>query len=235
MLIPCIFEHNGNDTLLWAEQLPGSFTRGKSLDEAKSKMDAEIRSFCKWAGKTVTEPIETAIVQEKESTLQIRDADSDVLFDSEKEALTEEAYLRLKALTLRSATDFYTLYQSIPDKNKSAFLTRTTFYGNVPRTAKEMYEHTKNVNEYYFAEIEVDADNEGTIVECRQRGFEKLELKDDYLRAQVFEGSYGEDWTLPKVLRRFLWHDRIHAKAMVRMARAAFPGIEFPDVFGFRC
>ena len=73
MLIPCIFEHNGNDTLLWAEQLPGSFTRGKSLDEAQSKMDAEIRSFCKWAGKTVTEPIGTAIVQEKESTLQVRE------------------------------------------------------------------------------------------------------------------------------------------------------------------
>ena len=167
--------------------------------------------------------------------LQVRDADSDVLFDSEKEALAEDAYSRLKALTLRSATDFYTLYQSIPDKNKSVFPTRTTFYGNVPRTAKEMYEHTKNVNEYYFAEIEVDADNEGTIVECRQRGFEKLELKDDYLRARVFEGSYGEDWTLSKVLRRFLWHDRIHAKAMVRMARATFPGIELPDVFGFGC
>ena len=235
MLIPCIYEHNGHDTLLWAEQLPGSFTRGKSLDEAKSKMDAEIRSFCKWAGKIVTEPIEIAIVQEKESILQVRDADSDVLFDSEKEALAEDAYRRLKALTLRSATDFYTLYQSIPDKNKSTFPTRTTFYGNVPRTAKEMYEHTKNVNEYYFAEIEVDADNEGTIVECRQRGFEKLELKNDYLRAQVFEGSYGEDWTLPKVLRRFLWHDRIHAKAMMRMARATFPGIELPDVFGFGC
>ena len=165
MKIHCIHEHNGNDTLLWAEQLPGCYTRGSSLSEAQSKMEVEIRSFCKWAEKDIIEPIETVIAQEKESTLEIRDADSDVLFESEKTALSEADYLHLKALVLRSAADFYTLYQSIPIINKSAFPKRTTFYGSVPRTAEEMYEHTKNVNEYYFAEIEVDADNEGTIVE----------------------------------------------------------------------
>ncbi len=41
--------------------------------------------------------------------------------------------------------------------------------------ATTRYEHTKNVNEYYFAEIEVDADNSGAIHECRKRGFEALE------------------------------------------------------------
>ena len=235
MKIHCIHEHNGNDTLLWAEQLPGCCTRGRSLSEAQSKMEAEIRSFCKWAETDIIEPIVTEIVQEKKSELDIRDADSDVLFESEKTALSEDDYLHLKALVLRSAADFYTLYQSIPIINKSAFPKRTTFYGSVPRTAEEMYEHTKNVNEYYFAEIEVDADNEGTIVECRHRGFENLELKYDYLRTKVFEGSNGEDWTLPKVMCRFLWHDRIHAKAMMRMARATFPGISLPEVFGFGC
>lgn len=33
-----------------------------------------------------------------------------------------------------------------------------------------MYEHTKNVNGYYFGEIGVSADNEGNILECRERG-----------------------------------------------------------------
>lgn len=85
-----------------------------------------------------------------------------------------------------------------------------------------MYEHTKNVNEYYFAEIEVDADNSGTIYECRKRGFEALEKKPDFLQNAVIEGSYGEDWSLRKVLRRFIWHDRIHARAMYRMAVKVF-------------
>lgn len=38
----------------------------------------------------------------------------------------------------------------------------------------------------------------------------------------VYDGSYGEQWSLRKVCRRFVWHDRIHAKAMWRMAVQVF-------------
>ena len=96
-----------------------------------------------------------------------------------------------------------------------------------------MYEHTKNVNEYYFAEIDVDADNNGNIYECRKRGFELLEERVDYLNNTTIEGSYGEDWSLRKLLRRFIWHDRIHARAMYRMATRLFgkESIENPFYF----
>ena len=114
------------------------------------------------------------------------------------------------------------MYESIPNKSATVIAERKTFYGQVPRSAYEMYEHTKNVNEYYFAEIEIDADNCGNIYECRKRGFEALEAKADYLNNAVIEGSYGEDWSLRKVLRRFIWHDRIHARAMYRMAVRLF-------------
>ena len=111
---------------------------------------------------------------------------------------------------------------------------RKTFYGVVPVTAQEMYDHTKNVNAYYFAEIDIDADNTGTIYECRQRGFEALERTSDYLGSPVIEGSYGELWSLRKVLRRFLWHDRIHAKAMYRMAVKTFGTDAVENVFCFK-
>ena len=62
-----------------------------------------------------------------------------------------------------------------------------------------MYEHTKNVNTYYFAEIAVDADHDGNIYECRKRGFESLESNPDFLQNTVRKGSYGEDWSLRKV------------------------------------
>lgn len=83
-----------------------------------------------------------------------KDADSDVLFQSEENALTMEEYTRLKTLALKSAIDFQKLYDSVPDKQKSNLANRKTFYGQVPRTAEEMYLHTKNVNSYYFNEIE---------------------------------------------------------------------------------
>lgn len=222
MIIQCVWEHNGNDTLLYAVDYIGAYTRGESLDVAKAKMPVEILSYLKWCGGNAVEDYEIVITDEKVSDLNIKDADSDVLFESEKEPLTAEEYNKLKSLALKSAKDFLALYESIPDKKATAIPERKTFYGNVPRSADEMYGHTKNVNQYYFAEINVDADNNGNIYECRKRGFEQLEAKADYLNNAVIEGSYGEDWSLRKVLRRFIWHDRIHAKAMYRMAVKVF-------------
>lgn len=233
MDIRCIWEHNGSDTILYCDDYPGAFTRGQTLEVAKGKMAQELRSYLVWSRSTALEPGEIIIVQEKNSDLQIRDADSDVLFDSEDKPLTRAEYEQLKALVLRSAADFHSLYESVPDKNTSCLPSRKTFYGPVPRTAEEMYRHTKSVNEYYFAEIGVDADNEGTILECRNRGFQLLEQQPGFLESRAVEGSYGEWWSVRKVLRRFLWHDRIHAKAMFRMARKTFGEDSVPNIFGF--
>ena len=222
MIIECVWEHNGEDTLLHAANLPGAFTRGKTKEEALGKMPAEARDYLAWSGNPTAEDIFVRIVQETECDLQIQDADSDVLFDSEHGHLTMEEYRQLKALVMKSAADFLALYESVPDKHKSENPVRSTFYGQVPRTAEEMYQHTKSVNSYYFSEIDVPADNEGTIAECRSRGFEELEKKENFLEMPVIEGSYGEKWSLRKVLRRFLWHDRIHAKAMHRMIEKTF-------------
>ena len=134
---------------------------------------------------------------------------------------------------MKTANDFLTLYRAIPNKDKSVLPVRTTFYGEIPRTAREMYEHTKNVNAYYFREIGVQADNNGTIEECRNHGFELLEQKQNFLENKVYLGSYDEEWSLRKVLRRFIWHDRIHAKAMYRMALKTFGKDAVPNVFSF--
>ena len=233
MTINCVWEHNGNDTLLYATDYIGAYTRGESLEIAKAKMPQEIVAYLKWLGGDTSDNIEVVIVEEKASDLAIKDADSDVLFESEKAPLTSDEYEKLKALALKSAKDFLTLYNSIPDKSATVIAERKTFYGNVPRSADEMYEHTKSVNEYYFAEIDVDADNSGNIYECRKRGFEILETKPDYLNNSVIEGSYGEDWSLRKVLRRFIWHDRIHARAMYRMAVKVFGAENIANPFCF--
>ena len=233
MKIKCIWEHNGGDSLVYAENCVGAFTRGESVDIALQKMSKEIRSYYSWLGEDAPEDVEAVIVQEKDSELEIKDADSDVLFVAEEESLTIEEYNKLKELALKSAEDFLKLYETIPDKQISSLPIRKTFYGQIPRTAEEMYLHTKSVNSYYFAEIGVDADNEGTIYECRKRGFEQLEETTDFLSNLLQEGSYGEMWSVRKVLRRFIWHDRIHAKAMWKMAKKTFEEAEMEDVFFF--
>ena len=233
MKIECIWEHNGDDTLLYAKDWVGAFARGENIDIAMQKMKIEIQSYFAWKGDTLSDETDLVIVQEKSSELEIKDADSDVIFVSEETPLTMEEYVQLRDLALKSAADFLRLYELIPDKNASVLPVRKTFYGQVPRTAEEMYLHTKSVNSYYFGEIGIDTDNEGTILECRRRGFEQLERTVDFLNGLVQEGSYGEMWSVKKVLRRFIWHDRIHAKAMYRMAKKTFTEAKIEDVFFF--
>lgn len=228
-----VWEHNGSDTLLWSVDNVGACTRGKTLDEAKIKTQKEITAYCAWMGKPICGDIEALVCEEKVSDLQISDADSDVIFESEKDPLTKDEYFCLKALAMKSAHDFQTIYDSIPDKDKSVLLPRKTFYGEIPRTAHEMYEHTKNVNNYYFGEIGIETDNVGSISECRERGFALVEGLPSFPDNTVFVGSYGEEWSLHKVLRRFIWHDRIHAKAMLRSAKKTFPNADIADPFLF--
>ena len=233
MKINCVWEHNGDDSLVYIVDYPGAFTRGVSREAAVEKIPAEINAYFRWQGRPVLQSVDVIISQEKESDLAICDADSDVLFNEEHPTLTRDEYEELKALTLMSATDFQRLFHAIPNKEQSVLAERRTFYGYVPRTAQEMYDHTKSVNAYYFGEINVPADNDGTIVECRQRGFSILEQMPNFLNNDVINGSYGEQWTLRKVLRRFVWHDRIHAKAMYRMALQTFGENAIPNIFGF--
>ncbi len=233
MKIRYVWEHHGDDSLVYAENAIGAYTRGRTLEEALAKMEAEIQSYARWRGMAIPTSVTLEQSMEKESALNIRDADSDVIFPSERKPLTMDEYETLKSLAMKSARDFELLYQAVPDAHRSALAHRKTFYGDVPGTAFEMYEHTKSVNEYYFGEIGVEADQCGTIAECRQRGFEQLERQPDFLANALFVGNGAEEWSLRKVLRRFIWHDRIHAKAMVRMARKTFPETPVPDVFHF--
>ena len=233
MKICCILEHNGGDSLIYARDLVGAYARGKSPEEALEKMPAEAESYLAWLGREVPEKPVAEIVETKASSLEIRDADSDVIFEAEKLPLTPEEYVTLKNLALKSAWDFHALYLSVSDKSKPLSPARKTFYGELPRSAEEMYEHTKRVNSYYFGEINAESDNNGNIYECRARGFENLEKMPDFLENRVVEGSYGELWSLRKVIRRFVWHDRIHARAMYRGAVRSLGAENVTNVFCF--
>lgn len=226
LLIQTALEEN-NGCLLHAIDFPGAFTRGKSRWEAASKMESEIRRYLRWAGRY--EPrfraldkgsfsCEIQIQEKKQSSLEIADADSDILFLAERKPLTQEEYLCLKNLALASAKDFQQLFDSVPDPHMPLLPARNTFYGPVPCTAREMYAHTKNVNSYYFGEIGVPAEDGPDIAACRKEGFSSLEKSPSFLENPVLQGSFGEEWSLRKVCRRFIWHDCIHARAMYRGA-----------------
>ena len=236
MIVKAVCEYNEKGCLVYAENFPGAFVRGRNYENAIAKFPKEIESWLDWAnGEAIIDsPIVIELVQNKETELNVSDADSDIIFDSEREPLTKEEYQKLKILALRSAMDLERMYDSIPDKKMRIVPERDTFYGKIPSTAKEMYNHCMNITEYYFGEIGVFAENGPDILSCRQKGFEELEKQENFLQNKVFEGSYDEEWSLRKVLRRFIWHDRIHARAMYRRAYEAFWDSDIDNVFRFK-
>lgn len=44
-------------------------------------------------------------------------------------------------------------------------------------------------------------------------------MQQGFLNNSINHGNYNENWTLRKMMRRFIWHDRIHAKASIKMSK----------------
>lgn len=238
MKLEAVLEYNEHGCLVYLQNLPGAFARGRTKEEAFAKLPEEAARFEHWkTGKALDANFEHGCevftVLKKESMLHVEDADSDIIFDSERLPLSFEEYAEQKALALKSARDFQALYDSAPDKSAVLMPRRETFYGAVPCSAEEMYLHTMNVNNYYFAEIGVSAENGPDIFSCREHAFAALEQQPDFLENRVLMGDYDEEWSLRKLLRRFVWHDRIHAKAMYRGAVLLFGKENIADTFYF--
>lgn len=234
MTVSLIDEYNDRGHLIYIENLPGAYVRGRSREEALEKLPQEVESYMLWAGmETCCAVPQGHVVQEKYSRLAVEDADSDVIFRSEREPMLLSDYSRLRSLALRSAADFQRLFDSVPDKDGTVLEPRDTFYGKVPLTARQMYEHTMNVNSYYYDQLGVDAPNGPDILSCRKTGFERLEEQHNVLTLPVMTGSWDEEWSIRKLMRRFIWHDRIHARAMYRMASRLCGKENIADPFFF--
>lgn len=222
MNIEAICEYNQGAYLIFAGNYPGAFVRGETENEALAKFGGELRSYLRWSG--VENPSLDApkidIVQRKKSDLQVCDANSNVLFDSEKLPMTEEEYQRMKLLVLKSARDFEKLFDSIPNPEISGRSQRSTFYGSVPRTPREIYEHTNRISSLCMAAFGLQTEDVPDLYVNRMQMLSELESLPDFLSGKVYTAPDGEEWTIRKALRRFLWQDRIYAKAMWRTAYA---------------
>lgn len=225
-------EYSDHGCLLWSLDCPGAFARGETREEAIAKLPADVEVFCRWAGWSLPDGGVEIVEEKYQPEMKVEDADSDMLFESERRPLSQEEYEILRELVLKSARDFESLYASIPDPNAPLGEARKTFYGDYPNTARAMYAHTNSVTAYYVGEMGAEVDNLPDFCENRLNGLTALEALPDFLNLPVIEGSYGELWSVRKALRRFLWHDRIHARAMYRRAKAVW-GEAIADPFRF--
>ena len=214
-----IYETNGLGFLGWITDLPGAYIRGKTLEEARGKVNKEIALCTEWLN--FEKAIDMQINEEiKKSDLHIEDADSDIIFDSELiDFDKKEVFLFWCDKVLLSGTKTEEIYKRM--KNKSLIditMKRKTFYGDVYCTINDQYRHIVNVQNYYLNQIGTEMNIADELRLNRMEFVEKL--KEKYLKeGNKLYRNESEDWTVKKLIRRTIWHDRIHIRAIERMEK----------------
>ena len=249
-----VLEYNDKGVTLWSLRYPGAFARGETAAEAVRKLPAACRRYRLWAKL----PIEADAAGDEQvrCTRKIK-VDAPVeegftaaLFPEEKLALDMARYTSLKTLCLISARDLEALFASIPQKDRALLKSRRTVYGKVPVTAREMLSHVIEAQRTWSTLFGVDlGENQGLLADRKQlfiglegqpgylagrkRLFAGLERQPGYLDGRLVTGPDGELWTLRKLLRRLLWHDALHGRALYRKAVTFWQKERIKNPFGF--
>ncbi len=214
-----IIEYNENGVQVFAEDYPGAYARGETKEEALQKLPHALADYRAWSGQGTTEPaVPFRILEEVKSTAFVEEGDTNILFASERLPMDMTEYTQKKALCIRSARDLAALFASVPQKDRALVKSRKTFYGRIPQTSREMYRHVDEMVRRYAESAGIVFEPGADLVESRMRLFAALEAGPHFLEAHVRTAPDGELWTNKKLLRRILWHDRIHAHAMYRKA-----------------
>lgn len=238
-VVSIAFETNGKGYIGFIIELPGAFIRGRTEKEAIGKAEGEVNIYLKWLGIKQKNGYKIQIVQRHESSLSVEDADNEILLEADKEIIKKEEFGNLLDLVWYSGKTFLQIYT--PAKFKDWIdepRIRKTFYGENPKTIQEILEHVKGCQYYYLSRIKIKFEEGGKdFLNIRKFCLGKLE--DLYCKnnnSLIFDVD-DELWTLKKVLRRFIHHDRIHGKAMTRiLEKQRQLGIidEYQDPFHFR-
>ncbi len=232
-----VLEYNDRGATLWSTAYPGAFARGETPADAARKLPAACRRFRMWAKLPLeaagTGDEEVRCLRKMKVDAAVEEGFTTALLPQEKLAMDMARYTALKTLCLASARDFEALFASIPQKDRALLKSRRTLYGKVPVTAREMLGHVEGYQRAYARIFGLDlGDGQGLLAD-RKRLFVLLESQPGYLSDRVVLAPDGEQWTLSKLLRRLLWHDALHGRALYRKAITFWQKERIKNPFGF--
>ncbi len=213
-------ETNGKGFHGFIVELPGAFVRGSKEEETLSKAQHEATSYLAWLGIEQKQLPTARKVQTHLCKLMVEDADCEILLDVDRAPMSDREFQLLVELAKHSGLSFTKLYDSVKlmdwiDEAR----TRKTFYGQNKKTIKEIFDHVKRTQYYYLSRAPVlfSEDEALPFMEIRKSSLDTLaRLFRKEANSRVYNVE-NEEWTLKKILRRFVWHDRIHGKAITRI------------------
>lgn len=213
-------ETNGRGFHGFIVELPGAFVRGPTESEAISKVQKEADCYLRWTGRQAKPSLNIKVVQRHTCKLMVEDADCEILLASDRGPVTNREFKALVELANYSGQTLTELYDSAQLKDwVDEARIRPTFYGANKKTIGEIFDHVRRTQFYYLSRsgvpfTENEADPFMKIREFSMRLLSRLYRENTNSKVYTVD---NEEWTIKKILRRFIWHDRIHGKAIVRI------------------
>lgn len=207
--------------MAWVHELPGCFARGATREEVESKIRPAIAEFLSWTGSggQGADAVEFSIVAEVGSVTEARNADSEVLLEPDRAALTPqdwatiERWLRLsrrevlRALRMTGEADM--------DRKPEGS----------PRSIRGHFVHVGFVEFMYMAWTFDLHSKEGIAAFLRwtrRLATARMRTLARSYQSAVTQADWSgaprpEPWTPRKAARRLLWHERLHLRAIRRL------------------
>jgi predicted RNase H-like HicB family nuclease/uncharacterized damage-inducible protein DinB len=222
----------------WAFDLPGCFSRGATPEEALKVLPVRIKRFLGWLSEVeqgVHRGHSMAEVTERvNEPCPVRRGDTRALFLWDRQSPTAEELERALRWMGHSRRTLLSLAQSLPTEvlvQESTGDASREFHDAVSPSIHRIVRHVAGAEYWYLSRIAGDAWLAG---EEPADVFQGLEL----VRASVaptlrrlfatapdrvveqtqstWSGTFTENWTLRKVLRRTLWHEQFHIEEIRR-------------------
>lgn len=238
-IVQVAFETNGKGWIGYLVDLPGAFVRGRSETECLSKAHTETTAWARWLGLSAPDQVKAVTAQTHHSTLCVEDADNEVLLDHDRTRLPNERFAAWVAVANRSGADLQHLFDGVshPDRPDPA-RDRRTFLGDCPCTIRDVFDHVDQVQRYYLACLGLSPELSAPAFPDRRREcLARLSDAREAGRDDIVTTDEGERWTIAKAIRRYIWHDRIHARSIVRtlqrqLAEGLIDKVDDPFRFG---
>lgn len=220
-------------TQIFVQELPGCYSRSPSLDEAVAKAPLKIREFLDWLkghGEDIGESdyeIETETSEIVRGNWPVHLGDSQALFKADLRPLEGEEIKRCIRFIRYAREDFMDLYSRAPKDAQEWKPDPST-----PRHIKRIAEHVADVDLFYLERLRarrfedwplgfLEASNELTIMRLSNLSEDEMNCAVSYHPPGGWTGTTEpEGWTARKVLRRFIWHDRLHTSTARKLLRS---------------
>lgn len=217
---------------IFVQELPGCYSRAPTFDEAVGKAHSRIREFLDWLGKhgeQVREAdydIETEISETVKGNWPVNLGDSQALFKADLSPLDDEELKRCLRFMRYARDDLTDLYLDAPKDSLDWKPDEAT-----PRDIRHIAEHVAECSFFYIERLKarefkdwplnfLEVANELAVMRLLNLSKDEMNCTPSYHAPGEWTGtSDPEGWTARKVLRRFIWHERLHMATIRKLIR----------------